>query len=204
MDITPLYKEMNFDFEAQLKKLRNFLFPYTDGQNRRRFQLAWFNRFQWIEYSTSQDAAYCNTCRQFGSKSKSKDPTFITIGFRHESSETHLTVAQSKSEKQIRLKTNSEISTLVNSTVLSKRRYYMTSVIETIIFLVEHLLPLRGNGSAILTRNTAFLTVCSHTHSSVILNWLIVKNTCQLMQRITLQLSTKNVRARSPSKVNTV
>lgn len=156
-DITPLYKEFDFDIDAQFNKLQCFKFPHTGtGKDKRSFQLAWLKKFKWIEYSIRGDAAFCNTCRQFGSECK--DPTFTTTGFnkwksaldnkkgfhKHETSELHLTAAACQLERQKRMKTDTEISTLVNSTVLSKRRYYLKSVIETIIFLVEHHLSLRG------------------------------------------------------------
>lgn len=40
---------------------------------------------------------------------------------------------------------NEEITTVLNESVLEKRRYYFKSIVETILFVVKNELPLRGN-----------------------------------------------------------
>lgn len=155
-DITPLNKELDFDSDAQFTKLQSFRFPYSgSGKNKRCFQLSWLNKYKWLEYSKSKNAVFCNSCRQFNAK----DPTFTTVGFnnwkaamesrrgfeKHGTSEIHLTAEVRKHERKKRDETNTSISTLVNSTVLQKRRYYFKSIIKTILFLVEHHLALRGS-----------------------------------------------------------
>lgn len=73
-DITPIGQEFNVN--KQLEKLKSIKFPKTDG---RRFQLQWLQRYDWIEYSISRDAVFCNTCRQFGPISQ--DRTFTVTGY---------------------------------------------------------------------------------------------------------------------------
>lgn len=151
-------KELDLDKDEQLRTLQSFPFPYTGaGKNRRCFQLGWLRKFEWIEYSKTGDAAFCNVCRQFSTQTK--DPTFTTSGFtnwkiameagkgfqRHERSEIHLNAAAAKVERKQRKETETSVSTLVNSTVLLKRRYYVKAIVKTIIFLVQHHLALRGN-----------------------------------------------------------
>ncbi|XP_055304939.1 uncharacterized protein LOC129569799 [Sitodiplosis mosellana] len=48
-------------------------------------------------------------------------------------------------EKLCRSSSNQEVSTLLNETVLEKRRYYFKKIISTILFLAQNELPLRGN-----------------------------------------------------------
>ncbi len=47
-------------------------------------------------------------------------------------------------ESERHLNTRKEISTLVNSEQLWKNRYYISSLIDVVGFLVENQLPLRG------------------------------------------------------------
>lgn len=48
-------------------------------------------------------------------------------------------------EYNSRVKSKVEISSLLNQTVLEKRRYYMVEVVSTILFLAKNELPFRGN-----------------------------------------------------------
>ncbi|XP_050139329.1 uncharacterized protein LOC126615543 [Malus sylvestris] len=63
-------------------------FPYTNfGTKPRRFNPAWFTQFpNWLEYSTSHDAAYCLCCYLFkpdiGDQSGGGD-TFVGVGFKN-------------------------------------------------------------------------------------------------------------------------
>ena len=42
-------------------------FPQSNqGSKKYRFSKNWYNEFEWIEYSISQDAAFCFLCRCFG------------------------------------------------------------------------------------------------------------------------------------------
>ena len=42
-------------------------FPQTDqGRKKYRFSKNWYNEYDWIEYSLSKDAAFCFSCRCFG------------------------------------------------------------------------------------------------------------------------------------------
>ncbi len=83
---------------------------------------------------------------------------FITVGFhdwknvverdrgflKHEYSKEHFTCYAMWKESERHLNTRKEISTLVNSEQLWKNKYYISSLIDVVGFLVENQLPLRG------------------------------------------------------------
>ena len=49
--------------------------------NNRKFQESWFKRHIWLEYSVSEDAAFCLWCYLFAQGNKHGDDTFIKMGF---------------------------------------------------------------------------------------------------------------------------
>lgn len=136
--------------------MRNIKFPKTEPGNRS-FQLKWLDRYDWIEYSISRDAVFCNTCRQFGKTSN--DPAFTSTGYnnwqsaltenrgfsRHQKSTDHANAAIRKDEKAMRILSGKSVSELVNNTVLTKRRYYCSTIVDIIIFLTSNRLALRGD-----------------------------------------------------------
>lgn len=157
-DITPLRQDFNFD--AQIEKLQSVKFPFTgEGKNKRSFQFKWIYKYQWIEYSLSRDAVFCYVCRQFGHTEQNNDSTFTISGFKnwkkaldknhgfhkHEMSRAHKIANEARNEQMRRKKHDLSVSTLVNTTVLLKRRYYMSAIIKTIMFLAGHQLALRGD-----------------------------------------------------------
>ncbi|KAJ6644402.1 Zinc finger MYM-type protein 1 [Pseudolycoriella hygida] len=73
-DISPLD---SIERTVTTTSLERFTFPKT---NTRAFQLGWLDRFQWLEYSVSRDAAYCFVCRQFDVVG-SKELAFKVNGF---------------------------------------------------------------------------------------------------------------------------
>ena len=54
---------------VQLGPIRRSIieFPQSNqGSKKYQFSKNWYNEFEWIEYSLSQDAAFCFLCRCFG------------------------------------------------------------------------------------------------------------------------------------------
>lgn len=47
----------------------------------RSFQIGWFNKYEWLEYSVSEDVAFCFWCYLFGEK-RAGDQVFTGKGFR--------------------------------------------------------------------------------------------------------------------------
>ncbi|XP_057662275.1 uncharacterized protein LOC130897444 [Diorhabda carinulata] len=132
---------------------------YPKQENNRSFQVNWYKRFLWLEYSQELNAAFCYACRQFqpnGSKghtvytysgfSNWKNATDLKNGFpAHEKTAVHIKAMQMWNEKRIRDLTGTAVSTLINSDILQKYRYYVESIAEIIQFLTVNELALRGN-----------------------------------------------------------
>lgn len=130
---------------------------FPKQSNGRSFQAQWTDKYDWIEYSKAKDKVFCYACRQFGI-GKSND-IFTTSGFdnwkkaltsghgfhKHELSTFHLNSMLSWKDSQSRKNANQQISTLLNETVLEKRRKYFKAILGTILFLVKNELPLRGD-----------------------------------------------------------
>ncbi|CAM5091286.1 unnamed protein product [Eretmochelys imbricata] len=57
------------------------------GNKQRRFQSDWYEKYRWLEYSPSKDAAFCFYCRFVSSNDAANkghtDPAFIDKGFRN-------------------------------------------------------------------------------------------------------------------------
>ena len=66
---------------------RNHEFPYTlFGNKSRRFNVAWFDEYPtWLEYSVSQDAAYCLCCYLFKPNigAQAGGDSFVGVGFKN-------------------------------------------------------------------------------------------------------------------------
>ena len=111
-----------------------------------------------MEYSVSRDAAYCFACRQFDIKGN-KELTFKVNGFsnwkralernsgfiKHEKTTAHVSAMLSWKERKIRNTNNNEISEIVSSSILQKRRFYMKTLIEILIFLITNEVAMRGS-----------------------------------------------------------
>lgn len=137
------------------QKLNGYTFPkQNDGRS---FQLNWLKKFEWLEYSKEKDAAFCYPCRQYATSNGSD--SFCSTGYnkwskalaaqqgfkKHETSNTHLSSMLAWKEHTMRLANNLQISTLVNDTVLEKRRYYVKEIISIIWFLAKNECAFRGD-----------------------------------------------------------
>ena len=87
-------------FESNPKPIQPILSTYPTKN--RRFVKTWFCTFTWLEYSISEDKAFCYSCRIFGKETSFAEPTFTSIGFnnwvhaiaafkKHENSKCHKT-----------------------------------------------------------------------------------------------------------------
>ncbi|XP_008180186.1 zinc finger MYM-type protein 1-like [Acyrthosiphon pisum] len=124
----------------------------------RSFRSQWFKLFDWLEYCPEKNVAFCYPCRIFGNN-ETKEIAFSVTGYsnwkkalannkgfyKHQSSSSHRICITKLVDKQKRVETTTEISTLLNENVLEKHRYYVKSIFEIIIFLVVNELPLRGD-----------------------------------------------------------
>ncbi|KAL7395107.1 hypothetical protein ABVT39_010232 [Epinephelus coioides] len=90
------------------------------------------------------------------------DATFSVTGFqdwkhavetgkglnKHTASKEHLTCEALWRDKERRIHTSKEISTLINTDQLQRNRYYLSAIIDVVEFLAVNQLPFRGNHDA--------------------------------------------------------
>ncbi|KAI2645227.1 Zinc finger MYM-type protein 1 [Labeo rohita] len=127
------------------------------GGKKRAFVSSWYINRDWLEYSVKADSAFCFCCRKFNVGTSRVD-AFVNAGYRnwknanetdrgfhkHQTSKEHLSSYAMWKERERRVSSGKEISTLLNADQLQKNRYYVSSIIDVIGFLVENQLPLRG------------------------------------------------------------
>ncbi|CAH0384780.1 unnamed protein product [Bemisia tabaci] len=131
---------------------------YPKNNQGRMFRSEWYSTFPWLEYSPTLDSAFCYVCRLYAVYTK--ELAFVKTGYnnwkhacdktksgfhKHESSSTHIEAVAFMNEQKTRRELNVSVETLVNDSVLEKRRYYVKSIIEVVQFLVVNELALRGN-----------------------------------------------------------
>lgn len=151
-DLTPIgveYKGQSFPKSMKLPK----------DKSNRSFQPQWRSKYEWIEYSISRDAIFCNICRNFSSQNLTHDVAFTIRGFkswstattagkgldRHNGSSTHRNAVLNQIELRSRKDTNTNVSQLLSENILEKRRYYMGTIIDVISLLASKELAFRGN-----------------------------------------------------------
>ncbi|KAJ8027872.1 Zinc finger MYM-type protein 1 [Holothuria leucospilota] len=147
------------------------------GGKNRSFNKAWYNQFTWLEYSVSNDAAFCYSCRIFPSVLGHKERNFtenwvnqwkkaIEKFRKHSESESHKTsfsrwqhYLQSLTEGSISI--TSKISAHHSQEVKSNWAY-LTQISQIIIFLARQGLALRGDNENVDSLNRGnFLELCS-------------------------------------------
>ncbi len=140
-------------------KLRRFPLRLCYNQHRS-FVASWYTTREWLEYSVEADAAFCFPCRKY--LISPSDSAFTVRGFsvwkhaveagkglnKHAASKEHITSMALWKDREKRAERGLEISTMVNSNQLARNRYYLSSVVDMIEFLVVNQLPLRGSTDA--------------------------------------------------------
>ncbi|KAL1268636.1 hypothetical protein QQF64_033999 [Cirrhinus molitorella] len=127
------------------------------GSKKCAFVSSWYINRDWLEYSVKADSAFCFCCRKFNVGTTRVD-AFVNAGYRnwknanetdrgfhkHETSKEHISSYTMWKERERCVSSGKEISTLLNEDQLQKNRYYVSSIIDVIGFLVENQLPLWG------------------------------------------------------------
>lgn len=154
MDITPI----GVKFSGQ--KFTNKAFPKDQTRYKRSFHPNWCQTYNWIEYSYSRDAIFCNECRNYAAKKNvARDQTFTHRGYRnwsdacsknrglekHTTSTTHRNAVPDQNESNKRAEMNQNVSALLCETTLQSRRYYVTSIIDIVMLLSSQELAFRGS-----------------------------------------------------------
>ena len=149
---------------AQPKHIR---FPTTTYSNRARsFNPAWYDTYDWLEYSVKLDACFCYPCRLFGSQSSSfssrPESAFTTNGFKdwkhatgkngilngHNNCITHKQSVIAWKQFQLNAKQGTSISEQLENTraeVIQKNRHYLKTIIEVLLLCSKQEIALRGH-----------------------------------------------------------
>ena len=134
---------------------------FRRDENKRRFNIRWYDRFCWLEYSVERNAAFCFACRKFGRRiDHTKETTFTICGFRgwkravedknkglemHDTCHTYIHAIKDWSKFELRLSTDATAGALVSSKVIENNWYYIRSIAAVIQFLALNELSLCGD-----------------------------------------------------------
>ncbi|KAJ8301791.1 hypothetical protein KUTeg_020778, partial [Tegillarca granosa] len=142
-----------------LPKTEKFLYPTSDG---RKYSQTWENKFPWLHYSKSKDAAFCIECILFGQPSSTD--VFCSKGFKdwknasgikrgmllsHNNSQCHQqSAARTHNFKTISSGEKKDILSSLSQSYeenVTRNREILLSIIDTIIVLSQQNIPLRGH-----------------------------------------------------------
>ena len=128
---------------------------------KRKFNAQWYEKYEWLEYSKEQDAAFCFACRKHGDVALTENTKrFAIYGFynwkkalgekdrgllQHDLSAFYVKAMACWKEKNLRIDTDTSVGLLVSDGVMEKRRYYVKGIAEIIQFLAINELSFRGN-----------------------------------------------------------
>ena len=149
----------------QFKPPKSFRFPkrkFGKKGEERSFRAAWCEKYDWLHYDVSADAAFCYLCMQAEHQkkflaSKKREPAFITKGFtywkeattafnQHQLSATHLEAVESLVLLPSQIQGDiGEILSHEHEEEKGTNRKMFLLILEVIRFLVRQGLPLRGN-----------------------------------------------------------
>ena len=149
-------------YQPPVASLPGKVFPKRKiGSRNRSFQEGWYSKFDWLEYSSAGDSAYCFACRFAYSKRRvgSADSAFIRRGFRnwksavedfraHEQSKAHKTAADYLANARSMHKRGDSVAQQISSAhrkevELNRRNVYR--LFETILFLGRQNIAFRGH-----------------------------------------------------------
>ena len=129
---------------------KSCLFPKTNG---RRFNLDWYNKYPWIEYSILIDRAFCFSCRLFG---HNKNDNFKKNGYKnwkdgyrnlqaHEESISHKNSHICLTQRRLtNLPIHGQVQSQYEATVL-RNRSNLKTIFRVVIFLAKQGLSFRGH-----------------------------------------------------------
>ena len=149
-------------------------FPIREygGSSKRRssFQVSWYNEFPWIEYSIERDAVFCFPCRFFG---VAPDNSLTLVGFcdwKHAKGKSGTLTSHdrfcSKHHDAVLSWQSFKSSVSNNSSVVAcmsrgrqktveENRAYVRAILESILYLCQQGLPLRGHREVLDTDDTS-------------------------------------------------
>ena len=149
----------------QFKPPKSFRFPkrkFGKKGEERSFRATWCEKYDWLHYNVSADAAFCYLCMRAEHEKKflasnKREPAFITNGFtywkeattafnQHQSSATHLEAIESLVLLPSQIQGDiGEMLSHEHQEGKSINRKMFLLILEVIRFLVRQGLPLRGD-----------------------------------------------------------
>lgn len=138
---------------------KNILYPVING---RKFREAWFNQYQWLEYSAALNAAFCFFCRVFYKPNK-MDDAFTCKGYNnwkkaiekfnsHQKSNIHLeSLIKVEEFKKTLSVTCGSIAHKLDSQrgkIVTENRQYLSAILETILYCAKQCIALRGHNES--------------------------------------------------------
>ncbi|KAF0711335.1 zinc finger MYM-type protein 1-like [Aphis craccivora] len=136
------------------------------------FQSSYFNKFNWLEYSISDDAVFCFPCRHFSLSSNFRGQTIGNAAYidrgvkcwrnplqsltKHSRSENHLTSVERWNQYlAIQAKQNSIANLLKSSKVLEieNNRKHIYFLLKATLYLAKQGLAFRRNDESSLSKN---------------------------------------------------
>ncbi|CAF3597866.1 unnamed protein product [Rotaria sp. Silwood1] len=144
----------------------------TDNENRS-FQVRWYIKRDWLEYSVERDAVFCYYCRhfsQFGTPTRIQRDAFTTYGFnnwkralatdrgfhKHVKSQTHITSLANFSEYKSREKSNASVINVLEkprAEQILHNRSKLIKISSAILLCVKQLIALRGHDESTDSNN---------------------------------------------------
>lgn len=144
------------------------------GNKQRRFQVQWFDKYKWLEYSISKDSAFCFVCRSFGSITSSKSfDTFNSNGYsdwkgaldsgrgfnKHQNSAAHISnyeswlhfIGENPIDAQLSIQREKEINKLKMER--ADRFEALSRIIDVVTTLARLRLPFRGDDESLNSKN---------------------------------------------------
>uniref|UniRef100_A0A672IQM3 TTF-type domain-containing protein n=1 Tax=Salarias fasciatus TaxID=181472 RepID=A0A672IQM3_SALFA len=134
------------------------------GNQQRSFNKSWMDQYTWLEYSMSEDAAFCFSCRHFLKQSHGFhiEPTFTSSGFNnwrkasaslksHHESMGHKFAMEAWSEFKQTETSGSRISNMLDkghSALVMENRRYMKAVVESLRYTACQGIAQRGHSEA--------------------------------------------------------
>lgn len=156
---TPPPDLSNLDEPAMQPKLQRFPCNTISGKQRC-FSTRWYEKFLWLEYSTTKDAVYCKSCRHFPEQSDTK---FTQDGFKdwkhlsqaclkHQDSKGHLH-SQAKLAAYRQCHQPDSRGTVfdqlnkdkVNESFVERNRKHIKVVLDIVLFCAKQDISLRGH-----------------------------------------------------------
>ena len=171
----------------------NVKFPVNKfGSTIKTFNVAWYNKFNWLEYSVECNACYCYPCRIFGASSSfgrsRPESAFTTTGFRnwkkatgkdgvlncHASNVAHKQAEIAWHQYKCNSEQGSSISDWLNSArsvTITQNRHYLMSILKMLLVCGKQDIALHGHWEGSDSSNRGNFLELLHlvgTHDSVV------------------------------------